>query len=600
MAKSSIFRKNSRRAKEAGQATVFFVLALGVFLLGALCLAFDLSNMWFHRQSAQSAADAACAAGAMDLLVDAQGGATGNQGFTVGTAYTCTTSSADSVCTYAAKNGYTSDTTSNVVNVSFPAGVIGVTTPPSSIAGSNPFIRVDILEHVSTFFVGLLSGGTTADIRAFSTCGIEAAQSPIPLVVLDPRVGDSKTFNVQGSPVVSIYGGPQQSIQVNSPNAQAANVGGTACIDLSLGGGDPGTGSDFGTYGGIFVNQISKSTCTPTSSGAGFNPGSTGHWLAPNPPLSDPFAQVQAPAQPTNTPGAPLTVDPGWTNPDGNVECPSSMPSKSKCFIYQPGYYPSGISVSGAGGVNIGLSLFEPGIYYILNGFNAGPNSCIRPGIQQGDGSGGTMFYFADTSSINVGSNSGNKCVDSKGNPIVPLFVTDSGSGFLPNGAKCTAASKVPGNLPSGTTLSGTVLLGPCQKPTGPGVPTLCNPNCNLNFGDPQGTSGPLGEQRGFLFFQHRAQNAGTNPNWSGGGQFLLAGTMYFHQCVTSGSDTGTSCSTATAFNDNLTLQGNSGSNTYILGQIIVDQLSLGGNSAIIMDLNSNQAYNILKASIFQ
>ncbi len=103
------WKPRSERVGEAGQSIVFMTLALGIFLLGALCFAFDLSNMWFHRQAAQSAADAACAAGAMDILVDAQGGATGKQGFTLGTAYTCTTASTDAVCSYAAKNGYNSN-----------------------------------------------------------------------------------------------------------------------------------------------------------------------------------------------------------------------------------------------------------------------------------------------------------------------------------------------------------------------------------------------------------------------------------------------------------------------------------------------------------
>jgi hypothetical protein len=593
--------RRSDRAGEAGQTTVFFVLVLGLFLLGALSLAFDLSNMWFHRQAAQTAADAACAAGAMDLLVDAEGGATGHQGFTAGTAYDCTTTSTDSVCQYAAKNGYNSNNTApgNLVSVSFPAGVIGVNTPPASIAPT-PFIRVDIVDNVQTFFLGLLSGGTSATVRAFSTCGVELAQSPIPLVVLDPRFSDSKTFNVQGSPVVSIYGGPQQSIQVNSPNVQAANLGGSACIDLSQGGGDPGTGSDLGTYGGLFANQVSTSSCTPAASGSGFNPGTTGHWLAPNPPLKDPFEQVQAPAQPSYTPANPYisNVTPGTTDSDGNV-CPTG--NIDHCEVYRPGNYPSGITVKGPGGPNIVLSLFEPGIYYITGGITVQSNSCIRPGTAPGDGSGGTMFYFADTNSINVGSDSGNKCYnEAKGVANVPAFNTSSGTGSLLYGAKCTNASSLPKNMPG--TLTGTVLLGPCQKPD-PSVPTgtlLCDPNCSLNFGDPQGTSDPLGEQRGFLFFQNRGQNAGTAPKWNGGGQFLLAGTMYFHQCVTTGTDTGTSCSNANAFNDVFNLQGNSSSNTYILGQIIVDQLSLGGNTGLVMDLNSNQAYNILKASIFQ
>src|SRR6266436_9186914 len=107
------------RACEAGQSTIFVLLVLGVFLLGALCFAFDLSNMWYHRQTAQTAADAACAAGAMDILVDSQGGATGHQGFTLGTDYSCTTTSTDSVCQYAAKTGYNSDsaTPGNLVSV---------------------------------------------------------------------------------------------------------------------------------------------------------------------------------------------------------------------------------------------------------------------------------------------------------------------------------------------------------------------------------------------------------------------------------------------------------------------------------------------------
>ena len=89
------WKPRRNRAGEAGQAMLFVVLVLGLFLLGALCFAFDLSNMWFHRQAAQTAADAACAAGAMDILVDSQGGATGKQGFTLGTAYTCAAASTD-------------------------------------------------------------------------------------------------------------------------------------------------------------------------------------------------------------------------------------------------------------------------------------------------------------------------------------------------------------------------------------------------------------------------------------------------------------------------------------------------------------------------
>jgi len=86
------------------------------------------------------------------------------------------------------------------------------------------------------------------------------------------------------------------------------------------------------------------------------------------------------------------------------------------------------------------------------------------------------------------------------------------------------------------------------------------------------------------LFFQDRAVNAGNNPSWGGGGASLLAGTIYFHQSA--------------GYNDKMSLGGGSGTNTYVLGDIIVDQLQLGGNSSIIMDLNPSAAYTTLKAAL--
>ncbi len=574
------WRRRGYRSGEAGQAMLFILLVMGIFLLGALCFAFDMSNMWFHRQAAQTAADAACAAGAMDILVDAQGGATGRQGFTLGTAYSCTTASTDSVCSYAAKNGYNSNNAfpGNLVSVTFPTTAAtgappGVDDSTCTACGAFPFIRVDIVDHVQTFFLGLLNGSTTQDLRSFSTCGVELATAPIPLIVLDPRNTDGATLSTQGNPVISIYGGPQRSIEVNSSYTGAVNIGGSAQIDLSQGGpATPPTGSDLGTFGG------------PTTAPSGFLPGTTGHWIAPAAPINDPFATVPAPAQPSHV-GTITSVAPGVNG------CPAT--GVNGCDEYSPGYYPgpTGIQVSGPGGPNLHPAIFDPGIYYVVGGFSADSNSCLRPSTAVGDGSGGTMFYFADTNSISVAANSGKKCPAASST----YFNTTSGTGSLLYGAKCTNASSIPGNLPA--SLNGSVLLGPCQAPT---VSTLCAPNCGINYGDPQGTADPIGEQRGFLFFQNRAKNASTNPQWQGGGQFLLSGTMYFHQCKTSGSDTGTGCSTASAYNDSVLLGGNSGSGTYVLGQIVADQIRLGGTSGLTMDLNPSTVFSTLKASIFQ
>jgi len=58
------------RSGESGQAALFLLLILGIFLLGGIGLAVDMANMWFHRQSAQNVADAVCTAAAMDLVND--------------------------------------------------------------------------------------------------------------------------------------------------------------------------------------------------------------------------------------------------------------------------------------------------------------------------------------------------------------------------------------------------------------------------------------------------------------------------------------------------------------------------------------------------
>src|SRR6266478_1983375 len=223
--KSNRWRKTYRKPGEAGQAIVFMVLVLGLFLLGAVAFSVDMGNLWFHRQAAQSAADAACVAGAMDMLVDSQGGATGHQGFTIGTEFDCAAHSAYIPCKYAALNGYdgANTTPGNQVYVSFPATVAGATAPPAGISPQSPggtaypFMRVDVLDHVQTYFAGMLSGSRTQDVRAFAACGTVLATAPIPVLVLDPLSPSTtpahSAFHIQGNGIVKIVGGPTQSIQ---------------------------------------------------------------------------------------------------------------------------------------------------------------------------------------------------------------------------------------------------------------------------------------------------------------------------------------------------------------------------------------------------
>jgi Flp pilus assembly protein TadG len=270
-----------RRKREQGQALLFVLLGLGLFLLGAMAFAVDVSNLWFNRQAAQTAADAACTAGAMDLLVDAVNGTTTQGGFTAGSGFDCHSATTAAPCKYAQQNGFASTVAAgstalgNNVSVQFPASVPGIVTPPASLAPT-PFIKVIVTDTIPTFFVGLLSGTTKQSVNGLAQCGLTRSEAPHPLAVLNPQ--GAGTLTVQGP--VAISGGPTQSIQVNSSDANAVNLGGQ--FDLSQGGPNF-TGSDLGVQGG------------PTSPSSNFNPGTTGHWFAPSAPISDPFGPTQMP-----------------------------------------------------------------------------------------------------------------------------------------------------------------------------------------------------------------------------------------------------------------------------------------------------------------
>ena len=217
----------------------------------------------------------------------------------------------------------------------------------------------------------------------------------------------------------------------------------------------------------------------------------------------------------------------------------------------RPGYYPNGINVKN------NTAIFQPGIYYVLNGFSMDANSCATPATQVGDGSGGTMFYFADTKFV-LRSRKRREEVSR----LLPALLAQVQFLLAPSALRPRPS---PGNVPA--QVSGTVLFGPCRAPTGG---TLCAPNCALNYGDPLGTTVPNGEQRGILFFQNRSKAAAMD--FSGGGQALFSGAIYIHQCVTSGADTGVGCNATSAYNSSMGFGGNSGSGTIVGRSSWIDQ----------------------------
>src|SRR6266567_6847458 len=311
-------RAKSWSRSDNGQVTVFVAVIFTVFLAAFAGFGTDMANLWFHRQSAQSAADAACLAGAVDMFADIQG--TANGGFTPGTPFDCASATSAAPCKYAALNGYnsaglTAGTTSNDVSVTFPSTVPGVFKPDVTVGGSFPYLRVDVVDRVKVYFSALITKSGTADVRATAKGGFVLPTGPGAIMVLHPNLASA--FSIQGSPDVSITGGPVRGVIVNSTNATAVTIGGSAILDLSQGGPSL-SGSDIGITGG------------PGTPYSNFYPGATGHWVSPSVPVPDPLKTVAPPTQPS------AHASP---NPRSAAYLINGCPDSKGCDEYAPGLY---------------------------------------------------------------------------------------------------------------------------------------------------------------------------------------------------------------------------------------------------------------------
>lgn len=644
-------RRRVHRASERGQTLIPIFVFISLFLLAMLGVAADYTQLWAHRQMAQGAADAACEAAAADLYINAinpsASGVNGLVPFTyIGTTFNCSTNTGTPVCRYAALNGYSGSN----VNVTFPSSLPGVAPLPPSLATAHPYVEVTITDPVPMSFTRMVSGNPMVSVKAKAGCGVAPANVPVPLVILHPTAASS--FSVGGSARVTIFGGPQRSVQVDSSNVGAVSVG---TVNLSQGG-PSNTGSDFAVLGG------------PTTQPLGITLGSTGHYISPATPFGDPFATIAAPSRPAvagSVKAVPLQVNgcpdpngciefspgdftgclnggninPGdngclmipytGTNPKFNVAAPAWIAGHaySPGTIIQPtnaqnngpGYLfvatnsgtsaanppanwavttpctpqPDGTCSGGTLGDgtvtwrNIGkvvlnklnTAIFDPGLYYVgTGGLNIGNNATVRISTAAGDGSNGVMFYFSTSASVAVTSNAGKApaCTQATSlnaaspNACVVSYKTDGtvssqANSYVPSRQmQCPSGPANPPEVPS--SVDGDILMAPCSG-------TYASPDGN----------------RGFLFFQNRSTPA--NPSWGGGGQFLSSGFLYFH------SGGGATCGTNTSC---LTLQGGSGAQSYTLGNIVVDELALGGNPQINMILNPSATFEVLRPTLLE
>jgi hypothetical protein len=547
-----MFTKSMRdrsRGNQRGQTTILLLLTTALFLLAFVSLATDYSNFWFHRQTAQGAADATCQAGAMDLLLYAEAEQTPTMNFTpvLGGTIDCKNAPTAAPCIIAKYNGYDGTLAANQVLLSFPVTATWPKPPGVAI----PFLQVDITEQVPRYFSRVLSSSPTVAVHARASCGLSAPPGPVPIIALHPT--GSQTINMSGTQnSIIVDGGPQTSIQVNSNAPDAVTPGSLTLIDLRRAG-PVKNGGDLAVFGGV---------ATPPSS---FLTGPSGSWDYPIPPINDPYMSVAAPAQP-KTNGNLSTVA---YKQDG-------CPDINGCSEFSPGYYNKGICVKGNGNcphdgkaTANGTALFQPGVYYVGGiGLQLLSNTIVRitccGGAADGDGSGGVMFYFSGSATLYVDSNSGRP-------GLADVYYRDGGTynGVQSRALQCPGGIANDPDIPA--TIIGNVLLGPCSG----------------TYGD------PLGQYRGFLYFQDRS--AAAQPQWQGGGATLAAGFMYFHQCRPDGTGLNCSAPGTDAYGTTFNMGGNPGSGSYAVGSLVTDKIASSGNPNITMILNKNKYFPQLK-----
>jgi len=522
-----------RRNAEKGQAMITVVLCLALFLIAGLAFAVDYTRLLYHRQRAQVAADAACMAGAMDVFEKASGVSLPASGFTPGVAASCPPgTSSNTICFYARVNGYNgtglvNNAPSSLVSWSFPSSVPGVTAAPTQVA-QYPFLKVSVQENVKAYLSPLITHSGYQKVAATATCALTQLMEGDVILLLHPTA--SGAFLSSGSAGIKIVGGTIRGVQVNSSSSSAVLVSGSPTIDLSHGGPNY-TGSDFGLTGG------------PSSPVSGFSGGTTGHWVAADVPLLNPYAGLAVPASVKLI--TPLNGTGGKAVSYGTDGCPDHT---SGCREYWPGYYPSGITVSGSGTL-----IFNAGIYYFDGSVTTSGGSTLRMALPAGrQPTDGLMFYF-HSGSIVLSGGSTSHTLDATPSTVLTC------DGSVPNSSL---------GIPSG--LTGHVLVGQCTRK-------------GTYYDAGHDTSDSLGSQRGLVFFEDNADSS--SPTLSGTSGMGFAGNMYFH---------------SNSYADTLALSGGSGVFAATWGSIITDKMALSGTSTVSTLLNPSGTLPTVKLALVQ
>lgn len=264
-----------------------------------------------------------------------------------------------------------------------------------------------------------------------------------------------------------------------------------------------------------------------------------GHYVSPASPIADPLLTVAAPAVQPPAPLAPVIANTAAAEAAHN--CPTS------CTIISPGYYDG---TTNRLDTISGYTIMRPGIYWINHkGFQLGSGTIIRMASAAGD--------MSDPKTGTTWTNQ----VLIFNNPQSPVSSSDDIFSISAN------SGKLPGNntYPSADCPSG----GNCFN----GTPVTS-------------------AYKGILFFQSRATATTLNHQLQGGGGLTVSGTIYLTHTAASIAGDGKY--------QFLSLQGNSGGTTKVQGEIIVDELSLGGSANITMNLMSAATFAVRQVALVQ
>jgi len=482
-----------RKAEQRGQAVVLVILSLTIFLFGAMGLGVDGAQLYAQRQMAQAAADAAAQAGIVTIF---------NGSTAIGTtAFYCASGSTTSPCTYASKNGYTAGTCTSSADAVPGADCIKVDPNPGvAVSNLDPGtpneLQVTITRAVPMTLMKMI-GFTNLNVTARATAAILDVMSPVPIIVTHPWAADSFDLNGTGngglkcdgttnSAKITICGGPQRSIQVNSSDPGAVDWNGNPRVDLSQAGPNA-TGADFGVFGGP-VRATGSVILSPV--------GTTENYLQPADPITDPLVNITPPSQPANAPSPSPLIN-------GVNGCPSAPPKA--CVLYSPGTYTSSINVTN------NVAVFKPGIYYMLGNntnFTTGANGYMQMATGFTDAAtgwtGNMMVYLTgpnhsggpctppvtpahDTGKIDVGANGS---VNLTGSPTGSAY---KGILFFVDRAAMTKTHTLNGG--GGLTLIGTIYMAETIAMMGRTSTTTCGQFQTLSMqGNPGSTTNITGE----------------------------------------------------------------------------------------------------------